>query len=270
MRSYQRFVLERFFQHFRIAKFLELLFDLVFNHPFALCYTDKRHCNETPHGICHEIPSGILVSADIGVLDEEGCKEFNDLIYSPQPHAGNGAEEDDACCGIVVAQRGAQCLPTDPGRNTESISMNDVIVFEEIGDKPPAIEHIFFSVDRPGMGDGCEAADHVEGAPDTEAPECFIGQRGTAVNRKDKDDQEDHHANIEGKFPVLVLHCKHRSDHEIGCGECSHGAEFRESWRNARHSDAREQDQIFGGSAGDRTQDQCLKRALLYQLSYRP
>lgn len=219
-----------------IAKFVELLFDFTLDHPFALGHADESHRHETPDGICDEIPTGILISADIGVGDKESREEFDDLIHGAKPHSGDGTKENDACGRVIVSQGRSQGLPADPCRNAESVSMDNVVVFEEIRDEPPTIEHIFFSIDGPGLRDRRETSEHVEAAPDTEAPECFVCQGRPTMNREDKDDEKNHHADIEGEFPVLVFQRKDCGDHHVGRSKRCDRVELREGGGEARHA----------------------------------
>jgi hypothetical protein len=97
-------------------------------------------------------------------------------------------------------------LPTDPGRDTESIGVDDLIEFQPIRNDPPRIEYAATGVDWPTCRDQHESASHMRKAPERQRPQSRATQDNRSMHEPDEPDQNHHDHDVEYKFDISTRH----------------------------------------------------------------
>jgi hypothetical protein len=80
--------------------------------------------------------------------------------------------------------------------------VNDVVVLQQVRDQPEAVQHAMFAVDGPCLGDGDEAASHVNQSPAAQAPQHERAESNATIRKPDDATKHQHDHDVEDELGV--------------------------------------------------------------------
>ena len=102
---------------------------------------EKQSGNNRSHCIRYEIPPSILVPSHIRLRYQEHRNEFDDLVHGSKPHTRKNTERKKTNRWLnPLLHCPFEAEEAEPCRNAESVRMNELIVFEHIGNDPEAVK----------------------------------------------------------------------------------------------------------------------------------
>lgn len=184
---------------------------------------DEESDGDRAEEVGDEVPAGVDESADIGFWEDASSEEFDDFVEGTESGSGGDTESEESEGGLnrnaALTEGFREALPADPGDESESVEVDELVELQPAGDDPPVVKDACGSLDGPGVGDVPESARHVGRSPEGESEESGEIEADVAVDGEDGREHGGHDGQVDFELGVAVTDGGVEGDGHIGSGE---------------------------------------------------
>lgn len=183
---------------------------------------DHAHGRGGSKGVEDQIQGRVVVSADIGIGEQENRGKLDHFVYRPEPDASEGRVDIDCRGAAKLREIYVQDVPQEPCGHRKPVEMDQLVELQEsefaiLGQRQDniVVEHT--------VADPYASAGHVNQSPDGKSPQDLRRKRSGLSGESDQAGEAHKGQDVPDEFIIADQQKVAEEDHDIDDGEEQNG-----------------------------------------------